>query len=108
MAYEKVSIGNITTAHRKIGVANISNPMGDGVNNGLLGLAYSSLSSALPAKHSSNEDIPANYISGKKVRSYWATTDSSVTYGSSEIGLPIRNRGKHSSTRVITSPLYRL
>lgn len=150
MAYEKVTIGNITAAHQKIGIANISNPMGDGVNSGLLGLAYPSLSSAHPANHSSNEtywydrlvynpllftmhqnrhmdpyftialarspqntstafggyltlgglppvkhspfttvpveimkDIPANYTSGKKTRSYWATTISSVKYGSS-------------------------
>lgn len=150
MAYEKVTLGNITADHQKIGVANVSNPMGDEVNSGLLGLAYPSLSSAHPANHSSNEtywfdrrvynpllftmhqnrqmdpyfsialarapqntstafggyltlgglppvnhsqfttvpveiikNIPANYTSGKKVRSYWATTISGVTYGSS-------------------------
>lgn len=55
MAYENVSIGGISTAHQKIGVANVSNPMGDKVNSGLLGLAYPALSSAHPASHTSNK-----------------------------------------------------
>ncbi|KAJ5179910.1 hypothetical protein N7492_003120 [Penicillium capsulatum] len=55
MAYEKVSIGNITAEHQKIGIANVSNPMGDGLNSGLLGLAYPAITAAHPANHTSNE-----------------------------------------------------
>ncbi|KAJ5627517.1 hypothetical protein N7528_004944 [Penicillium herquei] len=151
MAYEQVSMGNITVDRQKVGIANDSNPMGDGVNSGLLGLAYPSLTSAHPLNDTSNSsywenrlvynpllytmsdeglidpyfslalahtsqnestsfggymtlgglppvphsshfsnvpveitsDIPLWYTSGKKVRSYWSTTISNVTFGSS-------------------------
>lgn len=155
MAYEDVTLSGITVKGQKIGIANISNPMGDGVNSGLLGLAYPSLTSAHPSNHSSNEtywfdrlpynpllytmnekglidpyfsialahtpqnastafggyltigglppvnhssefttvpveilnDIPKSFTSGKRARSYWATTISEVKYGSSSTNL---------------------
>lgn len=54
MAYEQVSMGGISVKAQKVGIANDSNPMGDGVNSGLLGLAYPSLTSAHPANQTSN------------------------------------------------------
>ncbi|KAJ5751013.1 hypothetical protein N7533_008041 [Penicillium manginii] len=155
MAYEDVTLSGITVKGQKIGIANISNPMGDGVNSGLLGLAYPSITSAHPANHSSNEtywfdrlpynplvytmyekglidpyfslalahtpqnsstafggyltigglppvnhssefttvpveilkDIPTSFTSGKRARSYWATTIREVKYGSSSESL---------------------
>lgn len=55
MAYEDVAINGISVKGQKVGIANISTPMGDGVNSGLLGLGYPALTSAHPANHSSNE-----------------------------------------------------
>ena len=152
MAYEQVSMGDITVQRQKVGIANESFPMGDGVNSGLLGLAYPSITSAHPSNQSSanygywrnrltynplmntmadqglmdpyfslalahtpqnastsfggymtlgglppvdhspdfstvpveiTDGIPLWYTSGKKQRSYWTTTVSNVTYGSS-------------------------
>ncbi|KAJ5097514.1 hypothetical protein N7456_008235 [Penicillium angulare] len=151
MAYEQVTMGNITVEGQKVAIANVSNPMGDGVNNGLLGLAYPSITSAHPLNDTSNatywynrlvysplmntmydqaliepyfslalahtpqnkstsfggymtlgglppvehsshfstvpveitDNIPLWYTSGKKTRSYWSTTITNVTYGSS-------------------------
>ncbi|KAJ5359614.1 uncharacterized protein N7496_012027 [Penicillium cataractarum] len=54
MVYEEVSIGGITVKSQKTAIANDSNPMGDGVNSGLLGLAYPSITSAHPANHTDN------------------------------------------------------
>ncbi|KAJ5653622.1 hypothetical protein N7490_000625 [Penicillium lividum] len=54
MAWDEVSMGGIGVSAQKIGIANVSNPMGDGVNSGLLGLAYPSLTSAHPANYTSN------------------------------------------------------
>ena len=52
-AYENVSLGNVTT-RQKVGIASRSNPMGDGVNSGLLGLAYPSITSAHPGNVTDN------------------------------------------------------
>lgn len=54
MAQEDVTIGGITVKGTTIGVANSSTPMGDGVNSGLLGLAYPALTSAHPANVTDN------------------------------------------------------
>lgn len=54
MAYEQVSMGGISVEAQKVGIASDSNPMGDGMNSGLLGLAYPSLTSAHPANQTSN------------------------------------------------------
>ncbi|PLB51306.1 acid protease [Aspergillus steynii IBT 23096] len=54
MAYEDVTINGITVKGQKVAIANQSNPMGDGVNSGLLGLAYPSITSAHPADKNDN------------------------------------------------------
>ncbi|KAJ6143363.1 hypothetical protein N7471_002816 [Penicillium samsonianum] len=54
MANEQVSMGGVSVNAQKIGISNESNPMGDGVNSGLLGLGYPALTSAHPANHTSN------------------------------------------------------
>ncbi|CAG7950886.1 unnamed protein product [Penicillium salamii] len=54
LAYEEVSLGNITVKKQKVGIADRSNPMGDGVNSGLLGLAYPSITSAHPGNSTDN------------------------------------------------------
>jgi hypothetical protein len=54
MALEDVSIGDVTTKGQKIAIADHSNPMGDEVNSGLLGLAYPSITSAHPANKTDN------------------------------------------------------
>jgi hypothetical protein len=54
MALEDVSIGDVTTKCQKIAIADHSNPMGDEVNSGLLGLAYPSITSAHPANKTDN------------------------------------------------------
>ncbi|CAI7597641.1 unnamed protein product [Penicillium bialowiezense] len=54
MAYEQVSLGNVTVKKQKVGIADRSNPMGDGVNSGLLGLAYPSITSAHPGNQTDN------------------------------------------------------
>lgn len=48
MAYEDVTMDNITVKGQKVGIANVSDPMGHGVNSGLVGLAYPLLTSAHP------------------------------------------------------------
>lgn len=154
MAYEQVSLGNVTVKKQKVGIADRSNPMGDGVNSGLLGLAYPSITSAHPGNQTDNTtywynrlpydplvntmykqgsiepyfslalarsphnqstafggyltlgglppvsyspefsvvpveimDIPSNFTSGKRVRSYWATTISEASFGVSSSNL---------------------
>ncbi|KAI9925772.1 hypothetical protein ASPWEDRAFT_60820 [Aspergillus wentii DTO 134E9] len=156
MAYEDVTLGGITVKNQKVGIADRSNPMGDGVNSGLLGLGYPALTSAHPSNTSNSsywydrivynplftnmyeqglvapyfslalartaqnsstgfggylslgtlppvphsdfsivpveilDNIPLNYTSGKRVRSYWALTVSGATYGSSTNSTPFQ------------------
>lgn len=54
MAYENVTLAGITIRQR-VGVVNASTPMGDGVNSGILGLGYPSLTSAHPGPSQDNE-----------------------------------------------------
>jgi hypothetical protein len=54
MAYEDVTLAGITVPSQAVGIADHSTPMGDGVNSGVLGLAYPSLSSAHPRNHTDN------------------------------------------------------
>lgn len=54
LAYEQVTMENITVLSQKVGIVNGSQPMGDEVNSGLLGLGYPSLTSAHPANHTGN------------------------------------------------------
>ena len=51
---ENVTLRGITVRCAKIGVANKSTPLGEGVNSGLLGLAYPALTSAHPANVTDN------------------------------------------------------
>ncbi|KIW56854.1 hypothetical protein PV05_05474 [Exophiala xenobiotica] len=54
LADEDVTLAGITVKNATIGVANRSTPMGDGVNSGLLGLAYPALTSGHPANVTDN------------------------------------------------------
>ncbi|KAJ6023712.1 hypothetical protein N7540_004509 [Penicillium herquei] len=54
MVYEDVTLAGITVPGQVIGIANHSTPMGDGVNSGVLGLAYPSLTSAHPGNYTDN------------------------------------------------------
>ncbi|KAL3443426.1 aspartic peptidase domain-containing protein [Aspergillus insuetus] len=150
MAYEEVTLAGVTVPRARVAIADKSTPMGDGVNSGLLGLGYPSLTSAHPAnvtdnttyfynrlpykpllytmydegliaepyfahviaripmnestgfggylslgelppvKHSDNwavapveiiEEIPLNFTSNRRSRSYWALTIPSVSWG---------------------------
>ncbi|KAJ5715590.1 uncharacterized protein N7483_012771 [Penicillium malachiteum] len=54
MAYEDVTLAGITVPEQVVGIADHSTPMGDGVNCGVLGLAYPSLTSAHPRKSTDN------------------------------------------------------
>ncbi|KAJ5727030.1 hypothetical protein N7493_006057 [Penicillium malachiteum] len=54
MAYEDVTLAGITVPGQIVGIADHSTPMGDGVNSGVLGLAYPSLTSAHPGNHTDN------------------------------------------------------
>jgi hypothetical protein len=53
MAYENVTLAGITV-RQKVGIVNVSTPMGDGVNSGLLGLGYPALTSAHPGPSQDN------------------------------------------------------
>ncbi|OJJ50737.1 hypothetical protein ASPZODRAFT_54773 [Penicilliopsis zonata CBS 506.65] len=154
MAYEDITLGGITVKGQKIGIGERSTPMGDGVNSGLIGLAYPALTSAHPGTNISNtsyfydravysplfntmyerglvdpyfsitlartpqnsssgfggylslgelppvahspnfsvvpvevtENIPLNFTSGKRVRSYWSISISGATYGPASNG----------------------
>ncbi|KAF7591454.1 hypothetical protein BBP40_001557 [Aspergillus hancockii] len=54
MAFETITIADVTV-RTKIGIADTSTPMGDGVNSGVLGLGYPCLTSAHPGKHTPND-----------------------------------------------------
>ncbi|OAG44648.1 hypothetical protein AYO21_01138 [Fonsecaea monophora] len=54
LAHEEITLAGITVKKSIIGVANSSTPMGDGVNSGLLGLAYPALTSGHPANVTDN------------------------------------------------------
>ncbi|PYH86267.1 acid protease [Aspergillus uvarum CBS 121591] len=152
MAYEDITLAGITVKGQAVGIADHSNPMGDGANSGVLGLAYPSLTSAHPGNDTDNTtffynravyspvfntlygrglvdsyfsialahtplepnistptfggyltlgdlppvahspnfsivpveilaEIPTEFTSGHRTRSYWAFTVSAVTYG---------------------------
>ncbi|KAL6237491.1 hypothetical protein BDW75DRAFT_228677 [Aspergillus navahoensis] len=54
MAFEEVTVAGVTIPKQRIAVADKSTPMGDGVNSGLLGLGYPSLTSAHPSNITDN------------------------------------------------------
>ncbi|KAJ7620402.1 acid protease [Roridomyces roridus] len=57
-AFETVEVAGLTVTHQEIGVVSQAAWMGDGVNSGLLGLAYPALTSVV---NSSNHDDPILY-----------------------------------------------
>lgn len=54
MAFEEVTIAGVTVPKQRVAIANKSTPMGDGVNSGLIGLGYPSITSAHPANTTDN------------------------------------------------------
>ncbi|KAL5338209.1 aspartic peptidase domain-containing protein [Aspergillus crustosus] len=54
MAFEEVTVAGITVPRQRVGVADKSTPMGDGVNSGLIGLGYPALTSAHPSTITDN------------------------------------------------------
>ncbi|KAB8079271.1 aspartic peptidase domain-containing protein [Aspergillus leporis] len=54
MAYETITLADVTV-RTKLGIADTSTPMGDGVNSGVLGLGYPCLTSAHPGEHTPND-----------------------------------------------------
>ncbi|KIX98381.1 uncharacterized protein Z520_05682 [Fonsecaea multimorphosa CBS 102226] len=54
LAHEEVTLAGITVKNATIAVANSSSPQGDGVNSGILGLAYPALTSGHPANVTDN------------------------------------------------------
>ncbi|KAK5045173.1 hypothetical protein LTR84_009506 [Exophiala bonariae] len=53
MAYENITLAGMTV-RQKVGLANVSTPMGDGINSGLLGIGYPALTSAHPGPFQDN------------------------------------------------------
>ncbi|KIW10896.1 hypothetical protein PV08_10195 [Exophiala spinifera] len=64
MATETITLGDLTAHNVTVGVADTSTPMGDGLNVGLLGLAYPALTSAHPGPISNtpNDTFYANRL----------------------------------------------
>ncbi|KAJ7860410.1 aspartic peptidase domain-containing protein [Mycena olivaceomarginata] len=62
LGFDTVSVGGLTVTQQEIGVPDLAAWNGDGVNSGLIGLAYSGLTSAFnttdPTKASSKNHIP--------------------------------------------------
>lgn len=65
LAYETVTLGSLTVEKQKVGIADRTNPMGDGVNSGLLGLSYPSITSTHPGNASSSDN--STYFFDRKV-----------------------------------------
>ncbi|PYI03974.1 putative aspartic-type endopeptidase [Aspergillus sclerotiicarbonarius CBS 121057] len=59
MAYENITIGGINV-RAILGIADTSNPMGDGLNSGVFGLGYPSLTSAHPGNYTANTSYWTN------------------------------------------------
>lgn len=55
LAHEDVTLAGVTVPSQVIGVANHTTAMGDGINSGVLGLAYPSLTSAHSQNHTNNQ-----------------------------------------------------
>ena len=65
LAYETASLGSLTVKNQKAGIVGRTNPMGDGVSSGLLGLVYPSITSAHPGNASSSDN--RTYFFNRKV-----------------------------------------
>ncbi|KEF52535.1 uncharacterized protein A1O9_11377 [Exophiala aquamarina CBS 119918] len=61
MAYENITLAGLSI-RQKVGIINASSPMGDGVNVGVLGLGYPSLTSAHPGPSQDNETFWYNRL----------------------------------------------
>ncbi|RAL00010.1 pepsin-like aspartic protease [Aspergillus ibericus CBS 121593] len=59
MAYENITIGGVDV-RAILGIADVSNPMGDGYNSGVFGLGYPSLTSAHPGNFTANTSYWTN------------------------------------------------
>ena len=64
-SYETVTLGGLTVKNQKVGIPDQTNQMGDGVNSGLLGLAYPSITSAHLGNASSSDN--STYFFNRKV-----------------------------------------
>ncbi|KAL2831444.1 aspartic peptidase domain-containing protein [Aspergillus cavernicola] len=62
IAFEEVTVAGVTVPKQRVGIADKSTPMGDGVNCGLLGLGYPALTSAHPANITDNTTYWYNRI----------------------------------------------
>ncbi|KAL4899925.1 aspartic peptidase domain-containing protein [Aspergillus multicolor] len=82
---EGFTVAGVTILRTHIVVADKSTPMGDGVNSGLLGLGYPSLTSAYPSNVTDDptysatpveimNNILQSFASNRRTSSYWATT----------------------------------
>lgn len=54
MAFEEVTVAGVTLPRQRVAIANKSTRMGDGVNSGLIGLGYPSITSAHPGNTTDN------------------------------------------------------
>jgi hypothetical protein len=62
MAYESVTIAGINLPKQKVGIVSSTTNQGDGINSGLVGLAYPSITSAHPGRTSDNTTFLYNRI----------------------------------------------
>ncbi|KAF5668369.1 peptidase catalytic [Fusarium heterosporum] len=60
VAYENLTMGGITVAKQTVGIVNSTNDIGDGLQSGLLGLAYPQLTSAHPGTNYPNDSLITN------------------------------------------------
>ncbi|KAF4997962.1 hypothetical protein FGRMN_3482 [Fusarium graminum] len=60
VAYENLTMGGITVANQTVGIVNSTNDIGDGLQSGLLGLAYPQLTSAHPGTNFPNDSLITN------------------------------------------------
>ncbi|KAF7308959.1 Acid protease [Mycena kentingensis (nom. inval.)] len=68
--YETVSVGGLTVPNQVIGLVNKAAWVGDGINTGLLGLAYPSLTSVKSVAHGDRKQYPPfffNAVQQKKI-----------------------------------------
>ncbi|KAL4886077.1 aspartic peptidase domain-containing protein [Aspergillus karnatakaensis] len=67
MAFEEVTVAGIKIQRQRVGIADKSTPMGDGVNSGLIGLGYPALTSAHPANITDNSTYWFNRLPYKPI-----------------------------------------
>jgi hypothetical protein len=67
MAFEEVTVAGVTIPRQRVGIADKSTPMGDGVNSGLIGLGYPALTSAHPSNITDNTTYWFNRLPYKPI-----------------------------------------